>query len=50
MFSKISVTSQGRARKSILINSIIGHEFKKRDSTVGVAAKFYEVNQHHIQG
>ena len=39
MFSKLSVIGQGRAGKSTLINSILGHEFKAMNSTVGVDAK-----------
>jgi GTPase SAR1 family protein len=50
MFSKISVIGQGRAGKSTLINSILGHEFKELNSTVGVNANMYEVNQRYIQG
>ncbi len=50
MYSKISVIGQGRAGKSTLIRSILGYEFEELDSTVGVAAKMYEVNEHYIQG
>ena len=49
-YSKVSVIGQGRAGKSTLIRSILGHEFKELDTTVGVEAGMYEVNHHNIQG
>ena len=49
-FCKVSVIGQGRAGKSSLIRSILGHDFEELKSTAGVQADMYELIQHHLEG